>query len=339
MIANSRQMAVHDFLLVLLSAAVLTLLLWPPSPAIRQVNIRRNDGSVQSYQLATNDPKLAKLELDLQRWSKPKPNSRLAINKWKAELGGLYAERTLPRVEQQEEKRILPVSYYPDQAEKRATAAREAATLEQQRAYWLDFQRQAESTVEGEEQRQKQMLSLRSRPSIVIGELRPAPYTPKALLGSSLIGVCVAMLFVAWNYLIPSIQLVKQSSDSASTAVTDRSVCNTLASAPANQQRLAEPNSSLQFQVMLPARWLKVHQPLGVWIRQAAYLTLILSVALVASSSFISPQSSWHGFPGRVLWGETTSSSLSPWNSSSKKPLLRLQDGDSRVLTPRDRQS
>ena len=142
MIANSRQMAVHDFLLVLLSAAVLTLLLWPPSPAIRQVNIRRNDGSVQSYQLATNDPKLAKLELDLQRWSKPKPNSRLAINKWKAELGGLYAERTLPRVEQQEEKRILPVSYYPDQAEKRATAAREAAKLEQQhgkpRAPWRE---------------------------------------------------------------------------------------------------------------------------------------------------------------------------------------------------------
>jgi hypothetical protein len=339
MIANSRQMAVHDFLLVLLSAAVLALLLWPPSPAIRQVDIRRNDGSFQSYQLATSDPKLAKLEQELQRWSKPKASSQLAISKWQAELGGLYAERTLPRGKQPGEKKILPVSYYPDQAEKREAAAREVANQEQRHAYWLDFQRQAERSVEGEEQRQKQMLSLRSRPFITIGELQPAPYTRKALLGSSLIGFCVAMLFVTWTYLVPSIHLIKQSSKSVRTTVTDRSACNAIEPAQADNQLPREPISSLQFQVMLPAKWLKVHQPLGVWIRQATYLTLILSVTLVASSSFVSPQSSWHGFPGRVIWGETTSSSLSPWNSNSKKPLRRLQKSANRILTPRDRQS
>ncbi len=50
MIAKSRQMAAHDFLLVFLSAAVLALLLWPPGPAVREVEVRRNDGSRQTYQ-------------------------------------------------------------------------------------------------------------------------------------------------------------------------------------------------------------------------------------------------------------------------------------------------
>jgi len=331
-------MAIHDFLLVLLSAALLTLLLWPPSSAIRQVDIRRYDGSIQSYQLAANDPKLAKLEEELQRWSKPKPNSQLAISKWQAELGGFYAERTLPGVKQQEEKRILPVSYYPDHAEKRETAAREAANLEQQHAYWLDFQRQAVRSVEEEEQRQRQMLSLRSRPSIMIGELRSAPYTRKALVGSSLVGLCVAMLFAAWNYLIPSIQLVKQPSESGRPAGADGSDCDIIEPAESDRQHLRESISSLQFQVMLPAKWLKVHQPLGVWIRQAAYLTLIMSVALVASTSFISPQSSWHGFPGRMLWGKPTSGSFSPWDSNSNKPVRRIQQNASRTPPSRDLQ-
>lgn len=330
MIAKSRQMAAHDFLLVLLSTAVLTLLLWPPSPAVREVEIRRNDGSLQAYQLAASDPKLANLEEKLQRWSKPKTSSRLAISKWHAELGGLYADRTKPRVKEQR-RRILPVSYYSEQEEKRNAAARETTQLKQQHAYWVEFQRQAERAVLGEQQRQEQLLALRSNPAVTIGELQPGPYTSQALLSSSIIGLCAAMLFGAWTYLTPSIQLVRQAS---ATSVPPAAKTSHVSPSQAREQTTPEAINSLQFQVMLPAKWLRVHQPLGVWVRQAAYLTLILSVVLVASSSVITPQPTWRGFPARVIWGENNSSSLSPLRSRSAKPVTRMQKSATSMLRP-----
>jgi len=321
MIAKSRQMAAHDFLLVLLSAAVLALLLWPPGPTVREVEVRRNDGSLQTYQLTTDDPKLANLTQKLQRWSNPQNNSRTAINKWNAELGSLYAQRTTPRVTE-ELKRILPVSYYPDHAKKREVAAQQAAQLKQQQAYWLDFQRQAEQALQTEQQRQEDLLALYARPPISIGDPQPGPYPPKAILSSSLIGLCAAMLFSAWNFLAPSIQLVKQAS-----------VSNGLGQSPANAPRsnhAGAPQSnaaanSLQFQVTLPAKWLKVHQPLSVWIRQTAYIVLIASVVLVSSTSVLNPSSEWRGLPARMLWGEHSSGSDSPLQTQSSKSMLRMQ--------------
>ena len=327
MIAKSRHMAAHDFLLVLLSAAVLSLMLWPPAPAVREIEIRLNDGSTQAYQLAAGDPKLANLAQKLQHWSTPKPSAKLAISKWQAELGSLYANRTAPRVTQQP-KRILPVSYYPDDAEKRATAVREAAELKQQHIYWLEFQRQAERVTQAEKQRQEQMLELRSNPAITIGDLQPGPYPPQALLYSSIIGLCASMLFGAWNYMVPSIQLVKQASGSAKA--------HPASSKPTEKPLMSTATQPAQFQVMLPAKWLKVHQPLGVWIRQAAYLMLIVSVVLVASSSAVSPQSGWRGFPARVLWGENFSNSPSPIKSNSTKPMLRMPKGATSMLLPLD---
>lgn len=327
MIAKSRQMAAHDFLLVLLSAAVLALLLWPPGPAIREVEVRRNDGSRQAYQLAVGDPKLANLTQKLQRWSNPKPNSRTAINKWKAELGSLYAERTTPKVTE-ELKRILPVSYYPDYAKKREAAAQQAALLKQQQAYWLDFQRQAEQVVQSEQQRQEQLLALHASPPVSIGELQPGPYPPKAIVFSSLIGLCAALLFGAWNFLVPSIQLVKQSSVSNKgrhTSENSPHSNHTGDSLPSQATDDSKSADTLQFQVTLPAKWLKVRQPLGVWIRQSAYLALIASVALVTSTSLLSPHSEWRGFPARTLWGEHRSGSVSPLQPHSKKPMHRMQ--------------
>ncbi|MGI9467400.1 MAG: hypothetical protein ACR2OA_09790 [Rubripirellula sp.] len=321
MIAKSRQMAAHDFFLVLLSAAVLALLLWPPGPAVREVEVRRNDGSLQTYQLTADDPKLANLTQKLQRWSNPASNSRTAINKWNAELGSLYAERTTPEVTE-ELKRILPVSYYPDHARKREVAAQQAARLKQQQAYWLDFQRQAEHAVQAEQQRQENLLALHASPPVSIGDPQPGPYPPQAIVSSSLIGLCAAMLFGAWNFLAPSIQLVKQPSVSQQARQASEKAPDS------NQADTRQPNAAQacqQFQVTLPAQWLKVRQPLGVWIRQTAYLTLITSVVLVSSTSMLNPNSQWRGLPARMLWGEHSSGSASPLQSHSNKPMLWMQ--------------
>ena len=321
MIAKSRQMAAHDFLLVLLSAAVLALLLWPPGPAFRKVEVRRKDGSLQTYQLAVGDPKLANLTRKLERWSNPRPSSRTAINRWNSELGSLYAERTTPDVAQ-EVKRILPVSYYPDHAKKREAAAQQAALLKQQKTYWLNFHTEAEQAIQAEQKRQEQLLELHAHPPISVGELQPGPYPPKAILYCSLIGLCAAVLFSTWNFLAPSIQLVKQTS----VSTEDRQPGdNHLRSLHADASILRDATNSLQFEVTIPATWLKVRQPMSVWIRQTAYLTLLASVVLVTSTSILDPNSQWRGFPARMLWGEHNSGALSPLPPQSNKPIPQLQ--------------
>ncbi len=328
MIAKSRQMAAHDFLLVFLSAAVLALLLWPPGPAVREVEVRRNDGSLQKYQLEAGDPMLASLSQKLQRWSNPQPNSRTAINRWNAELGSLYAERTTPRAVE-EIKRILPVSYYPDLAKKRAASANHAALLQQQQTYWLDFQRRAEQAIQVEQQRQERLFELHKHPPISISELQPGPYPRKAILCSSLIGLCVAVLFGAWNFLAPSIQLVTQTPASTKNQLADESHPH---SPHADASVATDATDSTEFRVTLPATWLKVRQPIAVWLRQTAYLTLLASVLLVTSTSILTPKSQWRGFPARVLWGEHNSGSTSPQPPRSNKPMLRMQKS---ALAPR----
>jgi hypothetical protein len=126
------------------------------------------------------------------------------------------------------------------------------------------------------------------------------------------------MLFVVWNFFSPSIQLVQQASVS-------NEVRHSPENAPSSKLQSRAAANSLQFQVTLPAKWLKVHQPLNVWIRQTAYFILITSVVLISSTSMFNPNSDWLGVPARMLWGEHHSGSASPLRTQSNKSMLRLQ--------------
>ena len=272
MIAKSRQMAAHDFLLILFSATILSLWLWPSGAAVREVEIRQTNGKRQRYLLTADDPKIAKLEQQLCEWEKPQHNAKLTLSKWHAELAGLYAARTLPQ-KPQPSGGILPVSYYEDAPEKQQAAAREAAQRQQHHDDWLEFQHQAENAIAQEQQRQEQMLAMKSVPSITIGDRQPGPYSTDTLLFSSLIGLCTAMLFSAWTYVTPSIHLVEQPENSSGQ------VDKVLMDPPT--RAIQDP---LQFQLTLPAKWVRLHQPAGVWVRQAAYLVLLVWVIFAAAN-------------------------------------------------------
>jgi len=270
MIAKSRQLAAHDFLLILFSATLLSLWFSPNRPAVREVEIRQIDGTRQRYLLTADDPKLAKLEQQLCEWQKPEQNRKLALSKWQAELAGLYAVRTLPK-KPQVSSGILSVSYYEDLPEKKEADSLEAAQRQQQHDYWLEFQQQAEIAIAEEQQRQAQMLALKSVPSVTIGDQQPGPYATHTLLFSSLIGLCTAMMFSAWTYLTPTIHLLDPSRSSEG-------------SAPVLMHPPSSPTQDpVQFRLTLPAKWVRLHQPVGVWVRQAAYLVLLVSVILAAT--------------------------------------------------------
>ncbi len=76
MIATSRRMPTHDFLLVAFSVAVLVLGTWPESAPRQLVQLRQHDGSLRQYSLAEHDPAIANLQLALEKWAKAGQETR-----------------------------------------------------------------------------------------------------------------------------------------------------------------------------------------------------------------------------------------------------------------------
>lgn len=262
MIAKSRQMATHDFLLILSAAVVLVITAWP-SPGERQlVGIRQSDGTVKSYSLAPEDPRLAKLKHELSEWNTPPQSSELAVARWHAELAEMYVERTLPRPSAEDTSMVMPVSFESDAVRQREELAA-AEARQRQNQYWQDYARKAHVRIEAVEARQLQLQSLKASPPIVMGELSPAPHPAATFLFAGLIGVATSIAFAIWNFAAPSIRLTQPlppgtNSEAGGTKLSDANSCNEL-------------------QLSIPSRWVKVRQPWSVKLRQSAYAVLILA--------------------------------------------------------------
>ena len=258
MIAKSRQLATHDFLLILSAAVVLAFSAWPKPDAHQTVQIRQINGSSKTYSLAPSDPRLAKLKHELSEWKKPERSTTLAIAKWQADIAAFYAERTLPRSQPIDNSIIMPVSFQ-DVATKREAelAAREAR--ERQHNFWLEFATKAEEQIDEEEKLQAQRRSLRASPPIVIGEVIPRPHAASTFFFSGLVGVLIALIFAAWTFAAPSIQVTP---DAESRSPELRSKLDT---------------TPCELRLSIPSQWIQVHQPWSVQLRLSAYAILILS--------------------------------------------------------------
>ena len=262
MIAKSRQMATHDFLLILSAAVVLTITAWP-SPGERQnVGIRQPDGTMKSYSLAPEDPRLAKLRHELSEWNSPPHSSKLAVARWHAELAAMYVERTLPRPSTEDASMVMPVSFESDAVRQRQELAA-AEARQRQNQYWRDYADKARTRIEAEEARQVRLQSLKASPPIVMGELSPAPHAPTTFLLAGLIGVATSIAFAFWNFAAPSIRLTQPLGAGTNTE--------------AGEPNLKHSNSSSELQLSIPSRWVKVRQPWPVKLRQSAYALLILA--------------------------------------------------------------
>jgi hypothetical protein len=253
MIAATRRMAMHDFLLVAFSVIVIVLSVASEGDKRQTVEVRDASGNLQRYSLAADDPRLAKLQSELANWAKGLPGARLTLAKWHAELADFYVGRTQPRPD---DPTVVQVSF----AEQTSRSAnKEAAALSAQHNYWIRVRDHARQSIIAAEEQLRQRKSSSEPPPIMLGELSSSGPSLTAFGFAGVTGLGVAIAFACWIYVCPAICLSKdRRSPEWETASSNQ------------DGRLRE------LRLSIPPQWVRIHQPAAVVLRRVLYSALVI---------------------------------------------------------------
>jgi hypothetical protein len=253
MIAATRRMATLDFLLIAFSATAGLLAFWPVAGPRQTIEYRDASGHIQRYSLEADDPRLKQLTQAVMKQSRPRPNASLAKVKWLAETADFYVGRTKPK--QEDSSFVLPVSFRRNLSS--TNSANEADVLIAEQNYWIKIREESRQKIAQAEAKLRHQQSLAVPPAIVLGDVVRGGHSPSSLVASTLLGVCIAGLFALWTYACPAIRL------HAAASPPDLQTCND------DQSRTCE------LRVVIPTRWVRVHQPSSVTIRRIAQTAVV----------------------------------------------------------------
>jgi hypothetical protein len=266
MIATNRRMPARDFLLVVLSVAVIVLSKWPETQPRQWVQLRQPDGMLRQYSLSENDPTLPKLRLSLQRWARAGQETRLAIANWRAELADFYAERT--RSASPSAGPIRPVAFSQNTGQlgtngagTASGVAQEAREIASQHDYWLSQGRRARAEIEKVEEVRRSRRALEVPPPIVFGRREDGRKPVGSVVIAAASGVVVALAFAAWTLFCPAVLLSRQCEK-------------------ADRARLDSNEDPQELQLRVPSNWIRVRQPVGVLARWGATAVLVLGAVI-----------------------------------------------------------
>ncbi len=251
MIAATRRMAMHDFLLVAFSVVVIVLSVASQGDKRQTVEVRDASGNLQRYSLAADDPRLAKLDSELANWAKGLPDASLTLAKWHAELADFYVRKTLTKPD---DPTVVQVSFA-DQASPAANA--EANAMSAQHGYWVRVRDQARQAIDTAEEQLRQRKS--SKPPIVLGEVLCSGPSLAAFGFAGVTGFGVAIAFACWIHVWPAISLRQDRQSQQRETVSSN-----------HNGRLQE------LRLSIPPQWVRVHQPAAVVIRRVVYIALVI---------------------------------------------------------------
>ncbi|MFK8114845.1 MAG: hypothetical protein AB8B91_21770 [Rubripirellula sp.] len=257
MIAMQRQMAIHDFLLLALAVVVIVLNCWP-TPANRQmIDVRGPQGEIQRYSLAVDDPRLQELEQQLYRRSQSRPLPGLTWARWQAEVAEFYAQRTRSNAET---GKVVAVSFT-DQQVKVDRETEYQRSLNRQHGHWLAVHDQSLQAIAKYETLMESQRAMLGPPPMAFAEVSSGGPAHHAFWISALAGLLVACCFAGWTYVCPARSLAAQSGE---PELTSRS----------------KPLKRQSIEMSIPTRWVRVHQPLAVWLRRTVYGSLVAAALL-----------------------------------------------------------
>jgi hypothetical protein len=254
MIAKSRQLATHDFILITITAAVVIVSFLPLSAPRREVRLRDSGGEMRTYSLAINSPMLARLEREQSRRTRKRAGSAaLAVAKWQAEVAGFYAEQAKPAVIQQ-------VSFDAMEADDS-----KRPSLQSQHETWLKVRNEAEAKIEQWTTGFERLQILETPSPIELGGVIPA-HRPLGSYATGMIGgLTVAAIFALWSFLSPTVHIPKSISDDQQSIPVD-------------------PDREIEFAFSVPRDWIRVRQSPSVWLRRLAELTLVIAASIILVS-------------------------------------------------------
>ncbi len=254
MIAKSRQLATHDFILITITAAVVVVSFLPLSAPRREVRLRDSAGEMRTYSLHLDDPMLDRLSREQSRRTNQRAGTAaLAVAQWQAEVAGFYAEQSKPAVIQQ-------VSFTQSENE-----GSRRSPVQLQREAWLQVRDEAETKIEQWATGFERLQILEVPSPIELGGVIPAHRPLGSYLTGVLGGLVVAAIFALWSFCSPTVHIPK--------------------SINGNQQSIrVAPDRAFDIAFSVPRDWIRVRQSPSVWLRRAAELTLVIAAMVILVS-------------------------------------------------------
>lgn len=258
MIAVTRRLAIHDFLLIACSVVVILLSAAPERDHLQTVEVRDASGAYQRYSLAADDPRIGKLQRELANWPKRLPNRSLTLAKWHVELAEFYIGRTKPVAV---DAPVQQVAFsVPGVKESNAESLAEQTSLSAERDYWHLVRDKAQRAIADGEEKLQQRERNSGPPPIVIGELSRPGRSPRDFGIAAVGGLSVALLFAAWVHVCPPIRLRE---DRPTSEIESSSV--------------RREGARRELKLSIPSQWVRIHQPMAVNVRRFAFAALVVA--------------------------------------------------------------
>ena len=256
MIATTRRMAIHDFLLVAMATLVIVLSNWPNSQKRQSVDLRNSDGTSQRYSLAVDDPRLAKLQRDLDSWNRGGTNTAIALTKWRVELAEFYVDR----FQSPPSTSVTQVSFVESGGNAASTDGPQISARKHWQSYWANVGKQARESLAIQNAKLRDHRALVG-PPIVLGKVIESR-SKNAFLISCICGLLMATVFGFWTYISPSLGLHR-------TENVDE--------AEGNREQLtgSRERALTELQLRIPSEWVRIHQPISVVLRRVLYAGLV----------------------------------------------------------------
>lgn len=263
MIARANRMAISDFVLVAVAVLILVLSLGPGKRIRQNVVVRDPQGITHRYSFDVDDPRLAKLDQQLQRWKRRPPDAETARHRWIVRAAEHYAELTKPVPQA---RPVVPVSFTlpPDdsdaarEANEREAAKVRARQRQAESAMWIRVAAEAKSRATQIERHHQRAISF---PPIVLGSRFAAGPTRVHYLVGCLAGLLVAIAFSIWTRLCPALRLQGEAMAG---------------------DRIELPDGSQLLRLEIPTTWVRLRQPLSVWVRRLTYAATLTAGVIAA---------------------------------------------------------
>tara|TARA_R110002049_G_scaffold47902_1_gene138451 strand:- start:167594 stop:168433 length:840 start_codon:yes stop_codon:yes gene_type:complete len=258
---------IRDWVLLFICGWVIAHANWPAGVPVRTITYWPGDGTVKQTVVSANDPRVAILKDRIRRWDQIADPTPLVVAKWRRELADFYCQSGIGAgsAEPDAESRpqgplsqtpVRQVSFTPDG--NRVLSAKVAESSDTR--YWRTVRDRTDAWIHDCESVLAAKRMARGAPPAQLGPILAGPVGMVGNFLSALIAAMMATGFCLWSLTCPSIELnadehaIRRSRLQVSA---DRAV-DTIA-------------------VGVPARWVRVHQPVGVKLRSWSFAALVMA--------------------------------------------------------------
>lgn len=248
-----------DSFLFGVAIAVIVLSLSPDQPPRQLVTLHDPGGSVRTYALQLDDPRLGRFREAHARWYGLWPNKAQAIAQWSKEIAEHYAER-LPAGQRDG----VQVSLASHVAQNRNMAPVEPTNLwrPEHRQFWLTVSSRQERFLQAQHRKYQLRRETSAAAPIVIGPVTELGPAWAGVLVSLVAGCLAALIASVWCWKVPALEI----------GATD------------GQRGAVDDDEAVRLE--LPRQWVRVRQRPAVLARSAILCGLVL-VAILRSITLL----------------------------------------------------